>query len=175
MIFNPLGTIDSLFQALRGGDDPDHIAAGFALGAALGLIPKDNLFGLLFLLLFFFFRVDKGMAVVTAAIFTPIGYAIDPLAHLVGTVVLNAGLLNPLWTFLYNLPIVPFTKFNNTVVMGNLVIGWLLFKPLFHGFKKALLVYRERYQARVEKSRVMRTIDSWRWVQVYQRWMKRFR
>src|SRR5438270_6995166 len=89
MLFNPLSTLQSLFGALQGSDDPSHVAAGFALGAALGLVPKGNLFGLLFILLFFFFRVDKGMAIVTAAIFTPIGYAIDPLAHHVGLALLT--------------------------------------------------------------------------------------
>ena len=59
---NPLRLIKDLLLALHGGTEPRHLAAGFALGAALGLVPKGNLFAAAFFLLFFLFNVDKGMA-----------------------------------------------------------------------------------------------------------------
>ena len=59
---NPFRLLKDLLLALHGGTEPRHLAAGFALGAALGLVPKGNLFAAAFFLLFFVFNVDKGMA-----------------------------------------------------------------------------------------------------------------
>ena len=38
---------------------------------------------------------------------------------------LTAPSLRPLWTTCYNMPLVPYTNFNNTVVLESLV-GWLV-------------------------------------------------
>src|SRR3569832_982120 len=109
---NPLSTLKSLLLAFLGGGEPRHLAAGFALGAALGLVPKGNLFAAGFFLLFFLFNVNKGMALLSAAGFTALAYLIDPVAHRLGLLLLKAGALHGLWTVLYDLPIVPLTRFN---------------------------------------------------------------
>ena len=158
---NPLSVLKSILETLHGEDDPSHIAAGFALGAALGLVPKANLFAVIFFLLFFFFRVDKGMALLSAALFTPLGYALDPLAHHVGSALLFCRTLRPCWTWLYSLPIVPWTRFNNTVVLGSLVIGLALFFPLYVASKRLVLHYRAAWKAKV---------DNLPWVKAFKGW-----
>ena len=82
-------------------------------------MPKGNLFAAVFFLLFFLFNVDKGLAMLSAALFTATGYALDGVAHSIGLSLLGAEALRGLWTALYDLPIVPLTRFNNTVVLGN--------------------------------------------------------
>lgn len=160
----------SIVLALHGGGDPRSLAAGFAIGAALGLVPKGNLFALFFFLLFFLFNVDSGMAAVSAVVFTAIGYAIDPLAHAVGRALLTAGFLHGLWTFLYDLPIIPLTRFNNTVVLGNFVIGIALYPFLYYGSLRWIALYHERYKERVESWRVVQAIKGFGWYQTYHRW-----
>jgi len=147
----PFGPIKSLIVALQGGTEPKHIAAGFALGALLGLLPKGTLLAPLIFALLFFINVDKGMAVFSTLLFTPIGYLVDGLAHAIGKALLSAGALRPLWTALYDLPIVPLTRFNNTVVLGNAVLGLLLFVPLYLGFIRVVLAYRAKYKERVDR------------------------
>ncbi|HXT00824.1 MAG TPA: TIGR03546 family protein [Elusimicrobiota bacterium] len=173
---NPLGTLKSLLLAFHGGGEPRHLAAGFALGAALGLVPKGNLFAAGFFLLFFLFNVDKGMAAITAAVFTAIAYAIDPVAHALGLFLLKAGALRGLWTVLYGLPIVPWTRFNNTVVLGNLVLGLVFYLPLYYGFLRAQKLYDLRLRARVENLAVVKAINGWDKFQSlrakYDRWLK---
>ncbi|MBI4375535.1 MAG: TIGR03546 family protein [Elusimicrobia bacterium] len=169
---NPLKLLKNLIVSLQGGADPSHIAAGFALGAALGLIPKGNLFAVLFFLLFFLFRVDKQMAFLCALIFTPVGYALDGPAHAIGLALLSAKFLHPLWTWLYNLPVVPWTRFNNTVVLGNVVLAILFFFPLYLGFKKAVLAYRHRWRDRVNQWHVVKAVKSFYLVDLYLRWTR---
>lgn len=167
MLFGPLR---SLLVALQGGDDPKHIAAGFALGAAWGLVPKGNLFGILFLLFCFLVRVDKSMAVVSALLFTAVGYAVDPLAHSIGRALLTSAALKPLWTALYDLPIVPLTRFNNSVVLGSLVIGLALFWPLYASFIKVVEAYRAKYKERVDRWPIVKAFKSLSWYETYRKW-----
>jgi uncharacterized protein (TIGR03546 family) len=164
---NPLKILSSLAKALQGGGDPRHVAAGFALGAVWGLVPKGNLFSVIFLLLFFFLQADKGVALVTALLFTSAGYLLDGLAHGVGLALLTAGGLKPLWAWLYNLPIVPLTKFNNTVVLGNLAIGLLLYLPLYQAGKRGAVHYRIHYAPAVARWPLVKALTSLRIVQFY--------
>jgi uncharacterized protein (TIGR03546 family) len=172
---NPLRVIKDLLQALHGGTEPRHLAAGFALGAALGLIPKGNLFAVSFFLLFFLFNVDKGMAFLSAALFTAFGYGLDSVAHKVGLLLLKAEALRGLWTALYDLPIVPLTRFNNTVVLGNLVLGVLLYFPLYFGFLKGHKLYDLHLRARVEALPIIKSLRRWDKLQKYkakyERWL----
>jgi uncharacterized protein (TIGR03546 family) len=166
-----LGPLRATLVALHGGGDPRHLAAGFALGAALGLVPKGNLFALVFFLLFFFFNVNKGLALLSAFFFTAVGYAFDGPAHALGRALLSAAALRPLWTLLYDLPIVPLTRFNNTVVLGNLAIGLILYAPLYAAALRAVALYNERYKAVVERWPFVRALKGWSWYQSYDRWL----
>lgn len=168
---NPLRLAKDLLLALHGGGEPRHLAAGFALGAALGLVPKGNLFAAAFFLLFFLFNVDKGMALLSACVFTGVGYAVDPIAHAIGKSLLTDEPLRGLWTALYDLPIVPLTRFNNTVVLGNLIIGAVLYVPLYFGFLKGLTWYDRHLRERVERIPLIKTIKGWNLYEKYSRWL----
>lgn len=168
---NPLRMLRDLLLALAGGSDPRHLAAGFALGAALGLVPKGNLIAASFFLLFFFLRVDKGMAFFTAAVFTPLAYFIDGPAHRLGLALLQAPSLKGLWTALYDMPIVPLTRFNNSVVLGNLVIAAVLFVPLYLLGLRLAGWYNSVARPYIEKTAFVRTLKSWYWFQKYQEFL----
>lgn len=166
---NPLRILSGLLKALQGGGDPRHAAAGLALGAAWGLVPKGNLFSIIFLLLFFFFRVDKAAALASALIFSGAGHLIDGPAHALGLTLLRAGGLKPLWTWLYGLPIVPWTRFNNTVVLGNLAIGLLLYAPLYWAGHRLVAFYQERCAPVVAQWPLIKFLTGLRLVQFYRR------
>lgn len=168
---NPLRLLKNVLASLHGGEDPRHLAAGFALGAALGLIPKENLFAVAFFLLFFALRLNKGMTLLAAAFFTPIGYALDGAAHSIGLVLLQAPALRGVWTALYDLPILPLTRFNNTVVLGNLAIGLALFVPLYFFFLRFVAWYKTNLAAKVERLKVVQWVKGLGWFNMYQEWL----
>ncbi len=159
------GFLKDLISILQGKKSPNALAAGFALGAMLGLIPKGNLLGIVFFLLFFLTQVDKTAAFFAALIFTPLGYALDGLSHKLGYFLLvETQGLKLLWTTLYNAPIVPWTKFNNTVVLGNLVLGLLLFLPLFFIVKKLAVLYDAHLKVKVNSWKItqaFKALDVW--------------
>lgn len=168
---NPLSLARNLFLSLQGGSEPRHLAAGLALGAALGLVPKGNLLAASFVFLLFFLRVDKGMAFVAAALFTPLAYALDPLAHKLGLALLKAGPLQGLWTALYDLPIVPLTRFNNSVVLGNLALALLLCAPLFYAGLRLAGWYNATVRAALDRAPLIRSMKGWYWYQRYREFM----
>lgn len=166
---NTLKILGGLAKALTGQADPRHVAAGFALGAAWGLVPKGNLMSVVFILLFFFFQVDKGVALLSALLFTSVGYLADGPAHGAGMALLTCSVLKPFWTFLYNAPLAPLTRFNNTVVMGNLIFGVLLYVPLYAAAKHGAVHYQENYAPAVAKWPLVKAINGMKIVQLYRR------
>jgi len=168
---SPLRLFKDLLRALQGGTDPHHLAAGFALGATLGLVPKGNLLAAVFFLLLFVLRVDKGIAFLSAGFFTGLGYAWDGAASRLGCALLQAPALGGLWTALNDMPLVPLTRLNNTAVLGNLVLGLALFAPLYFGFLRALEFYDSNLRGHVESLPLVRAIKSWSFFEKYQRWL----
>src|SRR4051812_45201107 len=91
--------VQSLLQTLNEDTSPNDVAAGFVLGAIFGLVPKTNLIGLLLWLIFWTFRINKGMAGVALLVFAILGHLTDPLAEKLGYWVLTGiPALKGLWT-----------------------------------------------------------------------------
>jgi len=155
-----LKILKKIINLLQSDISPDQIAWGFALGAILGLVPGIFMKSLLFIIIMIF-RVNLSSAFLAVALFAIIGLAIDPLLDKIGYVVLvNFDFLNSFYTWLYNLPIVPFTKFNNTVVMGSLITGIILIIPNGIIAKKMLLYYRQNYKDKVANLKIIKFIDA---------------
>jgi uncharacterized protein (TIGR03546 family) len=101
------------------------------LGLVLGLLPKGNLLAVSVSLLILGTRVNLPAAMLSALAFSLVGVHLDSLTHPFGWVLLRHETLQPAWTFLYRLPLVPWTSFNNTVVLGSFTLGLTLFYPTY--------------------------------------------
>ena len=165
-----LKLLQSLVATLHSDGTPRQVAAGVALGAALGLTPIANVHNGIVLLLLCVLNVSFGAGLLAWAVFTPVGFVLDPLFDAVGHALLvGSPSLTPLWTRLYNIAGVPWTNFNNTVVLGSVVCWMVLFVPIFFAGKRGVVVYRRDYAKRVEQSRFMRAVKAskaynvWSW------------
>jgi len=116
---------------LKTHDSPRQLALGVAFGVVLGLTPKGNLLALVVGMLLFSLRVNLQMGMLTGLGVSFFAALLDPVTERIGHGLLTAPPLYPAWTALYNLPLVPWTGFNNTVVLGSFVLGWLLFYPTY--------------------------------------------
>lgn len=166
--------LHSLLKTLNADDAPGEIAAGIAIGAMIGLLPKFNLLALALWLIVFFFRVHFGMATAAVLIFAIVGAVTDPLAERLGFWALT-GLpaLQPVWTALYNTPIVPFTAFNNTLVMGNFLLGLMLLVPVYLGSRQLVMAYRARLRERILRWRIMQALMGSKVYDLLNRWLNR--
>jgi uncharacterized protein (TIGR03546 family) len=164
LIINFLAQIVNI---LRSAATPSQIAAGFAMGMIAGLVP--SLFILIvIILLFVILDVNISSGLLATAIFGIIGYLIDPLSHSIGYAILvQIGFLRPIWTILYNTPIIPLSGFNNTVIMGNMVLAIILFIPVFSTGRMGIIIYNKRYKEKVERSAFFRYLQGWNIYQWY--------
>src|SRR5215467_8981886 len=112
--------------ALVASDSPRQLAAGLALGMVIGLVPKGNLIALSLCVLVFSLRVNTSLALVAAFAFSWAGSVLDPFAGKLGLQVLSIASMQATYASVFNLPLGPWLGFNNTVVMGSLLIGLYL-------------------------------------------------
>jgi uncharacterized protein (TIGR03546 family) len=163
-----INTIKQVIGIFHGNQDPDEVGAGFALGSIIGLNPTNSLHNYVILFLLFLLNVNKGAAAFGMAIFAAIGYFTDPYAHQIGyKLLVNTPALNSFWTKMYNTPIVPFTHFNNTVVLGSLVIALALFVPVWLIVKSLTLLYRKNLQAKVNQWKIVKMLQQTKWYDRY--------
>jgi uncharacterized protein (TIGR03546 family) len=166
-MFGLLKLIQSIVKTLHSEGTPGQVAAGMALGAALGLTPLMNLHNLVVFSLLVILNVSFGGGMLGWLLFVPFGFILDPLFHAIGFGLLQTPSLRGLWTTMYNTPLVPYTNFNNTIVLGS-VAGWLaLALPIFFASRWAVARYRATIGARVRQSKLYQAITASKAYNVY--------
>ncbi|HXF95406.1 MAG TPA: TIGR03546 family protein [Gemmatimonadales bacterium] len=163
-----LKLVQSLVKALHSDGTPGQVAAGIALGSILGLTPLMSLHNALVFGLIVILNVSFPGAMLGWALFIPVGFLLDPWFDRIGTLLLlETPALVPLWTSLYNLPVVPLTDFNNTVVLGSVVFAAAFLGPLFVGSRWAVARYRATVGERLRRSRLYQAVTASRLYNLY--------
>lgn len=154
---SPLGILRNLVAGLVQNTSPSEIALGAAVGVMIGMVPKANLTAQLLLVLLMLLRTNATVGLAVAALVSLLGFIYDPLANIIGYALLaKTPALTGLWTKLYNMPIIPWTAFNNTLVLGNLILGAALFAPAFFAARKAAVYYHTNLADKVKQSKLVR-------------------
>jgi uncharacterized protein (TIGR03546 family) len=162
-----LKLIQSIIKTLHSAGTPGQVAAGMALGSALGLTPLLNLHNLVIFSLLVLLNVSFGGGMLGWALFVPIGFLLDPLFDKIGLSLLTALSLRPLWTDWTNTPILPFTNFNNTIVLGSFVSWVALAIPIFFAARYGIARYRATVGERVRQSRFYKAVTASQVYNVY--------
>ncbi|MNS91946.1 hypothetical protein D3C72_1260590 [compost metagenome] len=137
-----LKQIFNFLKLLNSDTGTYQLASGLALGLMLGFAPFFSIQTLLVFAIIFIFRVQIGAAFLSAFFFKFVAYLFDQPAHYLGKAVLENESLRPLFVTMYNMPLVPMTRFNNSIAMGSMLVSIILFPFAFWGFKLAILKYR---------------------------------
>ena len=167
-----LKLLQSFVKTLHSDGSPAQIAAGVALGAALGLTPIVNVHNAIVLVLLAILNVSFAAGLLGWALFVPLGFALDPLFDRLGRLLLmETPALRPLWTTWDNVPGLALTNFNNTVVLGS-VVAWLaLTLPIFLLSRMAVIRYRATLGERVRQSHFYKAVTASKAYNVY-RWFR---
>ncbi len=162
-----------LFQMLRllnSETGSVQLAAGITCGFVLGMTPVFSLQTVLIFLVIFFFRVQMGAALASAFFFKFVAFALDPAFHLVGEWALSFAALEGFYTALYNLPLIPYTRFYNTVVMGSGVLSLALSRVVFVVSLHLVKKYQKVVVARFQQTRAWKLLQAstlYRWYHKY--------
>jgi uncharacterized protein (TIGR03546 family) len=155
-----LKLIQSIIKTLHSAGTPGQVALGISLGSALGLTPLMNVHNLIIFSVLVLTNVSFGGGMLGWMLFVPIGFLLDPVFHAIGLSLLEEPALRPMWTSFTNTPILPYTNFNNTVVLGSFV-GWVvLFVPIFFAARYGITRYRATIGERVRQSRFYKAITA---------------
>lgn len=149
----------------------NQIAAGIAAGFVLGMTPMLSIQSLLVFLCIFFFRIQAGAAFLAAFFFAFAGWLLDPVFHSVGSAVLEMDGLHGLFTTMYNVPLLPLTRFNNSIVMGSAVITIALSPFVFFISRSLILKYRVTVVARFKQTKLWKAIQAtslFKWYYTYE-------
>lgn len=154
-----ISLIARLIASLNANNRPGEVAAGVATGALLAMLPSGNLLWAALFVLAALVKLNLAIAIgvlVVASPFAPFG---DQLFHSVGIAILRHSPLQDLFEALYALPLVPLTRFNNSIVMGSLVVGIAAWIPLFVVARQLTLLYRRSIHPRIAQSRIVRAFQ----------------
>jgi uncharacterized protein (TIGR03546 family) len=162
--------LQSLIKTLHSDGTPTQIAAGIAIGAALGLTPLVNLHNIVILVALVMFNVSFGAGMLGMAIFAPVGFILDPVFDRLGHWLLaDVTSLRSLWTWLDNTPIFALSNLDNTVVLGSL-FGWLILTlPIFVASRMLVIKYRVSFGEWLRRTRLYNVIAASQVYNVY-RW-----
>jgi len=166
-----LKLIQSIIKTLHSDGTPGQVAAGIALGSVLGLTPLVNVHNLIVFALIVILNVSFGGGMLGWALFVPIGFLLDRVFDAIGRGLLEAPSLRGLWTACYNTPLMPYTNFNNTVVLGSVVAWAVLAVPIFFAARYGVARYRATIGERVRQSKFYKAVTA---SQVYN-WYRLFR
>ena len=163
-----LKLLQSLIKTLHSEGTPGQVAAGIALGSVLGLTPLMNVHNLLIVALILVLNVSVGGALLGWALFLPLGFALDPVFDRIGRqLLLETPALEPIWTAWFNTPVLPYTNFNNTIVLGSFVAWLVLALPIFFAARYGVARYRATLGERVRRSRFYNAVTASKAYNVY--------
>lgn len=156
-----LKILKDFLKILREGQTPSQIAAGFALGSIIGFSPLFTLQGVLIWIIIMILNVNLSAAILSFTLFSIAAFLLDPFFHWLGFQILTQiAWLKDFWTSLYNAPIAPLTRFNNTVVMGSFIFALAFFAPVYFGMKIFVIEYRKHIHSKVEKWKIYKIIKQ---------------
>lgn len=157
----------NLFKLLNSDNGENQLAAGIACGLILGFAPGFSIQTILVVTIIFFFRVQMGAAFTSAFFFSIIAWMLDPVFDSIGQVVLELSAFKSLYTIMYNLPILPFTKFYNSVVMGAMVVAVILFPIVFILSKLLIVKYRVNVVAKFQETKFFKALKATKFYKWY--------
>jgi len=153
--------ISKFIKILRAGESPPLIAGGFAMGFIVGLSPFLTLQNVFILIIAILTKVNLASVFFAIFFFGFVAFIFDPVFHDLGYFLLTQiEALHGLWTTIYNWPVAPLTRFNNTVVMGSLITALVLAFPVYLLAKKGIIAYRSKYAEKIEKSKFMKAVKG---------------
>lgn len=143
-----------LLKALNSDYSPSQIAVAICLGMIMGLTPLTALHNVFVLFIVLVFRVNLGIFLVSLTGFSGVAYLIDPFSELIGYEILTLSLFEPVWVALYQSSVFRLLEYNNTLVMGSLLLA-LVFSPALYWMTKFLVIqYRQKFMSLVQRSRL---------------------
>jgi len=167
-----MGIIFKLFKALNANQYPGQIAFSLVLGMIMGLTPLFFAHNLVTLALVFLLRVNLSALIASMVVFSGLAYLLDPVFHQLGLMLLNQPSLAPLFTEMYNNAFWRILHFNNSVVIGSVLVAYILAIPVFFIFYALVKSYRKRFLVWARKLKIVQWLNRSQKARLIAGWME---
>lgn len=108
-----------------------RVAVGVSIGMVLGLMPKENLTFVAIGLMLIALPVNITSGFCSMILFSWVSSLTDPIADGFGQSVLRFEIVRQVLGSFYEIPFGAWTGLDNTVVVGNLILGLMLCPPVY--------------------------------------------
>ena len=142
--------------AINSNTKPQHIALGIAFALLLALMPAGNLLWIFIFAMTFFLKLNLSVEFVFLALFKLLAVFLDGILHSIGYFILTIPALESFFIAVREVPVLSFTRFNNTIVMGGFAAGLLLFIPVYLLFKFLVIKYRSSLREKLANSKFVK-------------------
>jgi uncharacterized protein (TIGR03546 family) len=105
-------------------------------------------------------------------IFSGLAYLLDPVFHQLGLMLLNQPSLAPLFTEMYNNAFWRILHFNNSVVIGSVLVAYILAIPVFFIFYALVKSYRKRFLVWARKLKIVQWLNRSQKARLIAGWME---
>jgi uncharacterized protein (TIGR03546 family) len=160
--------IAKLLKVLNSETEPGQISLAVCLAMIIGLTPFYSLHNLLVLLLVFLLRVNVSAFILGFVVFSGAAFLLDPLFHKLGLWVLTLPALEGTWTALYGQVLWRIEGYNNSIVMGSILVSLLLFVPLFLCLNVLIRKYRQHVLERLRKLKIVNILKASKFYEIYE-------
>ena len=157
-----------LLKALNSEASPSQISMAFVLGMILGLTPLMSAHNILIVFLALILRVNLTGFILAWGVFSGIAYILDPVFISVGESLLTNPDLRDMWASMYVSDAWRVTRFNNTLVLGSLLVSLIAAIPAFFIFNFLIRQYRDKIFAWVQKSKLVQMLKANRFYRIYE-------
>lgn len=152
-----------LFKALVIESTPTQMSYGLALGVLIGLVPKGNLLAIVLGFLVAASRVNLAIVACAAVGVTFASTWLDSTFDQVGVYVLGQPSLRSFWEAVYDTPMMPWTDFNNSIVMGSFICGLALIWPVHRVSRPVFQKYSESLARHLRDWRITKILLGAEW------------
>ena len=141
--------VTSFFRAINANAHPGDIAHAVTLGLFLAILPKNNLTFTFLFFLSIFIRINKGAFFIAFILFGFVTPFMDVLINNIGFWAVQLLFLRPIFIALENIPFVALFKLSNTMVLGGIIWGLILYIPVYILTRIIIAKYRKYMQPAV--------------------------
>ena len=141
--------VTSFFRAINANAHPGDIAHAVALGLFLAILPKNNLTVTFLFFLSIFIRINKGAFFISFILFGFVTPFMDVLINNIGFWAVQLSFLRPIFIALENIPFIALFKLSNTMVLGGIIWGLILYIPVYILTRIIIAKYRKYMQPAV--------------------------
>jgi uncharacterized protein (TIGR03546 family) len=149
-----------VFVAINSNRKTSQIALAISFAFLLALIPKANLFWISLFTLTFFLKINQAVEMVFLAVFSLLFGFLDTFLDRIGFAILTVPSLGDFFTKLFNTPFFFLTKYYNSIVMGGLVVGLLMFIPIYFLARYLVDIYRDKVREKIANNRFVKAVST---------------